>query len=417
MTRLSASDASFYQLENSATPMYVGTLSILRQPRAGLSYETLLATVERQLPKVPRYRQKVREMTMRLARPVWVDDHDFDITYHVRRSALPSPGSDEQLHELIGRLAARPLDKSRPLWEMYLVEGLAKNRLALYTKSHQALINGMGAVEISHVIADRNRRPPPFVEDIWVPGREPGRARLLLGAVGDWATRPQAQLKAVHSGVVDLLTNSGQLADAGRRMFDVARTLARGTAPRSPLNTTVSRNRRYTVASRTTRRLPGHPVAVQLRRQRCGAGGDHRRAAQLAVFSRRAARTDRDGAGDGAAAGLRSDGLVEPGPGHQPGRAVSGRPTGGRGQHRGAAVADRPRHRNQSDRGQPGRCPHHRDAVRLCAADLARHGNSSCDRLVVAVVQPVDHQRAGRSGADVCRRAPSCWRPTRCRRC
>ncbi|WP_343708432.1 wax ester/triacylglycerol synthase family O-acyltransferase [Mycobacterium sp.] len=248
MTRLSASDASFYQLENSATPLYVGSLSILRQPRAGLSYETVLATVERRLPKVPRYRQKVREVTMRLARPVWIDDHDFDITYHVRRSALPSPGSDEQLHDLIGRLAARPLDRSRPLWEMYLVEGLAKNRLALYTKSHQALINGLGAAEISHVITDRNRRPPPFVEDIWVPDREPGNVRLLLRAVGDWATRPQVQLKAVHSGVVDLLTNSGQLVDAGRRLFGVARTLARGNAPRSPLNTRVSRNRRYTVA-------------------------------------------------------------------------------------------------------------------------------------------------------------------------
>jgi WS/DGAT/MGAT family acyltransferase len=248
LNRLSAADASFYQLENSATPLYVGSLSILRQPRAGLSYETLLETVERQLPKVPRYRQKVREVTMRLARPVWVDDHDFDITYHVRRSALPSPGSDEQLHELIGRLAARPLDRSRPLWEMYLVEGLAKNRLALYTKSHQALINGMGAVEISHVIADRNRRPPPFVEDIWLPAREPGNVRLLLGAIGDWATRPQAQMKAVHSGLIDLVTNSGQLVDAGRRLFDVARTLARGSAPRSPLNTTVSRSRRYTVA-------------------------------------------------------------------------------------------------------------------------------------------------------------------------
>jgi diacylglycerol O-acyltransferase / wax synthase len=248
VTRLSASDASFYQLENSATPLYVGSLSILRAPRAGLSYETLLATVERQLPLVPRYRQKVRQVTMRLARPVWVDDHDFDITYHVRRSALPSPGSDEQLHELIGRLAARPLDRSRPLWEMYLVEGLAKNRLALYTKSHQALINGMSAMALGHVIADRNRRPPPFVENIWVPDREPGNAQLLFGAVGDWATRPQQQMKAVHRGLIDLATNSGQLVDAGRRMFDVARTLARGNAPRSPLNTTVSRNRRYTVA-------------------------------------------------------------------------------------------------------------------------------------------------------------------------
>src|SRR6202012_222076 len=195
VTRLSASDASFYDLENSATPLYVGFLSILRQPRAGLSYETLLATVERQLPKVPRYRQKVRGVTLRPGRPGGVDDRDFDITYHVRRSALPSPGSDEQLHELIGRLAARPLDKSRPLWEMYLVEGLANNRLALYTKSHQALINGMGAVEIGHVIADRNRRPPPFAEDIWVPAREPGSMQLLLGAIGDWATRPRTQLR------------------------------------------------------------------------------------------------------------------------------------------------------------------------------------------------------------------------------
>ena len=248
VARLSTSDTSFYQLENTATPLYVGSLSILRQPRAGLSYETLLATVEQRLPKVPRYRQKVREVTMGLARPVWIDDRDFDITYHVRRSALPSPGSDEQLQELIGRLAARPLDKSRPLWEMYLVEGLAKNRLALYTKSHQALINGMGAAEIGHVIADRSRRPPPFPEDIWVPAREPGTGRLLLGAIGDWATRPRAQLRAVRTGATELVTNSGQLIDVGRRLFDVARTLARGTAPSSPLNTTVSRNRRFTVA-------------------------------------------------------------------------------------------------------------------------------------------------------------------------
>jgi diacylglycerol O-acyltransferase / wax synthase len=248
VTRLSTSDASFYQLENTATPMYVGSLLTLRRPRAGLSYETLLATVEQRLPRVPRYRQKVREVTMGLARPVWIDDRDFDITYHVRRSALPSPGSDEQLHELIARLAARPLDKSRPLWEMYLVEGLTKNRIALYTKSHQALINGIGAVEIGQVIADRTQRPPPFVEDIWVPASEPGSALLLLGAIGDWATRPRAQLMAVRSGLTELATNSGQVVEVGRRLFDVARTIARGTAPSSPLNATVSRNRRFTVA-------------------------------------------------------------------------------------------------------------------------------------------------------------------------
>jgi diacylglycerol O-acyltransferase / wax synthase len=248
VTRLSTSDASFYRLENSATPMYVGSLSILQRPRAGLSYETLLAAVERRLPQIPRYRQKVREIGVGMARPVWIDDADFDITYHVRRSALPSPGSDEQLHELIARLAARPLDKSRPLWEMYLVEGLAKNRVALYTKSHQALINGMTALEINHVIADRTRHPPPFPEDIWIPEREPGSTRLLVGAIGDWVMGPGTQLQAVSSALAGAATNYGELLNVGRRVFDIARTVARGTAPSSPLNATVSRHRRFTVA-------------------------------------------------------------------------------------------------------------------------------------------------------------------------
>ncbi len=163
-------------------------------PAAGLSYETLLATVEQRLPQIPRYRQKVREVTLGLARPVWIDDRDFDITYHIRRSALPSPGSDAQLHELIARLGSRPLDKSRPLWEMYLIEGLAKNRIAIYTKSHQALVNGMTALEIGHVIADRTQRPPEFGEDIWIPGREPSDRRLVLGALGEWIARPAEQI-------------------------------------------------------------------------------------------------------------------------------------------------------------------------------------------------------------------------------
>ena len=186
---------------------------------------------------------------MRLARPVWIDDHDFDITYHVRRSALPSPGSDEQLHELIGRLAARPLDKSRPLWEMYLVEGLAKNRLALYTKSHQALINGMGAAGDR----PRHRRPEPPSAAVRRGHLDAG-PRTRRGRGCCWARSvtglpaPRPSCRPSAAGSTDLLTNSGQLVDAGRRLFDVARTLARGTAPSSPLNTTVSRNRRFTVA-------------------------------------------------------------------------------------------------------------------------------------------------------------------------
>ncbi len=248
VSRLSASDATFFHLENTSTPMYVGSLAILRKPRAGLSYETLLATVEQRLPQIPRYRQKVREVTLGLARPVWVDDRDFDITYHIRRSALPSPGSDAQLHDLVARLGSRPLDKTRPLWEMYLVEGLTKNRIAIYTKTHQALVNGMTALEIGHVIADRTQKPPEFGEDIWIPAREPSDRQLVLGAIGEWIARPTSQLAAVREAVFDLATNSGELAAVGRRVADVVRTVARGTAPSSPLNTTVSRNRRFSVA-------------------------------------------------------------------------------------------------------------------------------------------------------------------------
>ncbi len=229
--------------------MYVSSLVILRKPRGGLSYESLLATVEQRLPQIPRYRQKVREVALGLARPVWVDDREFDITYHVRRSALPSPGSDAQLHELVARLGSRALDKTRPLWEMYLVEGLARNRLAIYTKSHQALVNGMTALEIGHVIADRSQKPPMFGEDIWIPAREPGDAQLLLGAVGEWIARPGAQIAAVQSAVTEMATNSGELLEVGRRFSAAARTFARGTAPSSPLNAKVSRNRRFTVAS------------------------------------------------------------------------------------------------------------------------------------------------------------------------
>ena len=132
---------------------------------------------------------------------------------------------------------------------MYLIEGLANNRLALFIKSHQVLINGMTACEIGHVIADRTRRPTEAGEDIWLPAREPSAAELLREAVGDWLARPGQELRALGSTVADVATNTGELAQVTRRAIDFARTLARGRAPRSPLNATVSRHRRFTVAS------------------------------------------------------------------------------------------------------------------------------------------------------------------------
>jgi WS/DGAT/MGAT family acyltransferase len=249
VTRLSTSDAAFYHREDTSTPAYVGSLSILRRPRGGLSYETLLETVERRLPQIPRYRQRIREVTLGIARPVWIDDPDFDITYHVRRSALPSPGSDAQLHDLVSRLAGRPLDRGRPLWEMYLIEGLDGNRLALFIKSHQALINGVTACEIGHVIADRSRRPAEVGEDIWLPAREPSDGRLVMDAVTDLLARPSQELAALRSTVVDVAASTADLGELGRRASQVARRILRRSAPDSPLNTTVSRHRRFTVAS------------------------------------------------------------------------------------------------------------------------------------------------------------------------
>ena len=107
----------------------------------------------------------------------------------------------------------------------------------------------MTALEIGHVIADRTQKPPAFGEDIWIPAREPGSAQLLAGAIGEWIARPGAQLSAIRSTVAEVATNSGHLVEMGQRFADVARTFARGTAPSSPLNTTVSRARRFTVAS------------------------------------------------------------------------------------------------------------------------------------------------------------------------
>src|SRR6478736_5855839 len=277
VTRLSGSDASFYHLEDTSTPMYVGTLSILRKPRNGLSYESLLATVEQRLPQIPRYRQKVREVTLGLARPVWVDDRDFDITYHIRRSALPSPGSDAQLHELIARIGSRPLDKSRPLWEMYLIEGLTRSRIAIYTKSHQALVNGMTALEIGHVVADR--RPAGR-------GRAPvRRCRAHL------RPRHRAEQPAEHDCVAQPPLHGGRPSAGG---------------------------------------LPPGPGALRLRRQRRCAGRGCRGAAQLADVPWRAGNGDDDRARDGPDVGLSGRGPRHDraGTGDQRGVAVSRRPAG-----------------------------------------------------------------------------------------
>jgi diacylglycerol O-acyltransferase / wax synthase len=269
--RLSALDASFLYLEQPTTPMHVGGVSIFRRPRppgpsGGFDYERLVELIEQRIALVPRYRQKVRYVPGNLARPVWVDDPDFDIAYHVRRSALPKPGSDEQLTELVARLMSRPLDHTRPLWEMYLVEGLARGRTAVLTKTHQAMVDGVSAFDIGQVILDVSATPGTapldgeagdaplpgrgrrsMVEEFWMPRPEPSDTQLILGAVAEAVARPAEIVDNVRVAAGDALATVGKIAGTAGSLFSMARAASR-RAPGTPLNVPISTQRRFAVA-------------------------------------------------------------------------------------------------------------------------------------------------------------------------
>ena len=245
--RLSPLDVSFFYLETPTTGMHVGGVALFAAPPEGFDYDRLVALVTGRLHLVPRYRQKVRWVPGRIANPVWVDDPDFDVTYHVRRSALPRPGSDDQLRELVGRIQSRQLDRSRPLWEMYFVEGLAGGRLALLTKTHHAMVDGRSAMDIGSLILDSTPAPRAVPADDWVPDPEPSAASLISGAVLDTLRRPTAVLDTVRSEILDARAIAGKAWSTAGGLFAAARTAAR-SAPDSPLNATIGEQRRYGMA-------------------------------------------------------------------------------------------------------------------------------------------------------------------------
>jgi diacylglycerol O-acyltransferase / wax synthase len=245
--RLSASDVSFLYVEGRTTPMHVGGLAIFASPADGFHYERLVELIEDRISLVPRYRQKVRFVPGHLANPVWVDDADFDITYHVRRSALPRPGSDEQLREFCARIQSRPLDRSRPLWEMYLVEGLQEGRFAIITKSHHAMVDGIRAIDIGQVILDTSPTPRVIPEDLWMPAPEPSPAQLMTAAANEVLRRPSALLDTVRLGVQDVRTAVGRVLDLAGSLVSAVRVVVR-PAPSSPLNMPIGEQRRFGVA-------------------------------------------------------------------------------------------------------------------------------------------------------------------------
>jgi diacylglycerol O-acyltransferase / wax synthase len=243
--RLSSLDASFLYLEEANTAMHVGSVMVFQPPDDGFDYDRLVQLVTTRIAYVPRYRQRVREVPGHLANPVWVDDADFDVTYHVRRSALPRPGNDEQLEEFVARVQSRPLDRQRPLWEVYLVEGLDEGRFAIVTKSHQALVDGINAVDIAHVILDGDPDREEPVTDTWRPTREPSDIELLTEAIVDAVRRPSQIIDNVRGGVADVVAIGARVAGAlGAVASTVARTAAR-PAPISPLNAEIGEARRY----------------------------------------------------------------------------------------------------------------------------------------------------------------------------
>lgn len=276
VNRLSPRDAMFYFLDEAGSTTHLGALLILDRPSkpsapaddeqqlpADWDFSTLVTLVENRLQFVPHYRQMVKTVTLGLARPVWVDDPGFDINFHVRRAGLPRPGGYEQLNDLVGRIMSRPLDRKRPLWELYLVEGLADGKLAILTKTHRSLINGGDSLEISEVLLDRGPQPRAFTEDLWMPGAVPGDVSLAIGAVADALARPGEMVEALVSGNGPVSDFRSLAQESARAVGGFVQQAVSG-APESPLNSSTTSTRSFTAAS-----IPASDCAAIAQRYEC----------------------------------------------------------------------------------------------------------------------------------------------------
>ena len=176
--RLSAVDASFLAQESESAHMHVGAVTLFEGPPP--AYEDFVDQIRGRLHHVPRYRQKLAIPPMETGRPLWVDDTSFNLEYHVRHTALPKPGSEEQLRALAARVHSQRLDRSKPLWEIWLVQGLEGNRFALIFKPHHALVDGVAGVDLATVLLDLTPVPAAAAhqDEPWVPRREPSPVDL-----------------------------------------------------------------------------------------------------------------------------------------------------------------------------------------------------------------------------------------------
>jgi diacylglycerol O-acyltransferase / wax synthase len=230
--RLRLRDLAFLELESPTTPRQNCTVEVFDAGGSGFDYERFVALILDRISFVPRYRQRAQAVPGHLANPVWVDDDAFDIGYHVRRSALPRPGNAEQLRELVARIVSRPLDRHRPLWEIYFVEGLADGRVALLYKTHQALVDGIETVDLGQVLLDKDPEVKILGGDDWHAHRRPSGTALVADALHDNLTEPGTALDTVRHAVDSAGRTAERLASgAGKVLAGLAgRRPDRGTA-------------------------------------------------------------------------------------------------------------------------------------------------------------------------------------------
>jgi diacylglycerol O-acyltransferase / wax synthase len=258
MQQLTGLDAAFLALETANSTGHVGGVCILdpKDAPAPLTLARLTEVLGDRLPLVPVLRRKLLNVPLGLDQPYWVDDANFDIEYHIREIALPRPGSDAQLTEQVARLHARPLDRSRPLWEIYLITGLARRRAAVYTKIHHAAIDGASGAELLTILLDLSpdgRELPaskPFR-----PARPPGPAALAVLAAARLAWRPVQTVRITNELVRVLPTLApafgalvGGMLGLNRGDGEVIPTTP-GRAPVTPFNRPITPHRRLALRS------------------------------------------------------------------------------------------------------------------------------------------------------------------------
>jgi diacylglycerol O-acyltransferase / wax synthase len=245
MDTLKPLDAMFVEAEDedANTSMAIASIAVFQGPVP--SHKEVMALIADRLPFVPRYRQKLRTVPFRLGRPVWVDDQDFDLGYHIRRTALPEPGDHEQLAELMGRVMSRRLDRDHPLWEYWVVEGLARDRWALISKVHHCMIDGVGGADLYRVLLEplpRSAEPPENPPA----AQPPTGLNLAAQAAADMVALPLRQARALSAAAADPGRAVAQAAGVARAVARFVPSL--WPAVRSSLSGSIGQQRRYSWA-------------------------------------------------------------------------------------------------------------------------------------------------------------------------